>query len=146
MSVPRFWREIPQRYNLEASQCGNCQRIHFPPRHICPTCRRASIGKMQTTQLEGRGTILEATRVHKAAPGYEGQVPYYVALIQTAEGPVLTGQVVDSPFEAIVPGASVASVFRRLGADGDAGVIHYGTKWQVRASKEAAPSKEYDIA
>ena len=140
MTVPRFWREIPQRYNLQASRCGNCQAIHFPPREVCPTCRRESIGKMTMVNLSGRGTLLEVTRVHKAAPGYEMQVPYHVALVKTAEGPVITGQVVDSQPDTIIPGAEVRSVFRRLGQDGDAGVIYYGTKWQVAGPSPAAPA------
>lgn len=131
MSVPRFWREIPQRYNLQASHCTVCDAMHFPPREVCPTCRRASLGKMQRRNLSGKGTILEWTRVHKAAPGYEHQVPYIVALIQTDEGPLLTGQVVDSHPDSVQTGASVKSVFRRIGEDGDAGVIHYGTKWKT---------------
>ena len=140
MSVPRFWREIPQRYNLQASKCGECQAIHFPPREVCPTCRRASIGRMSMVNLSGRGRILEVTRVHKPAPGYEMQVPYHVALVQTVEGPVVTGQIVDSPTEAIVAGAEVHSVFRRLGSDGDGGIIYYGTKWQVVSPAATEPT------
>ena len=138
MSVPRFWREIPERYNLQASKCGNCQAIHFPPREVCPTCRRASIGKLTPVRLSGRGRILEWTRVHKAAPGYAMQVPYVVALIQSDEGPIITGTVVDSDPAAIRCGAAVHSVFRRLGADGDDGVIYYGTKWQVSSTGPGA--------
>ena len=107
MSVPRFWREIPQRYNLQASKCGVCSSMHFPPREVCPTCRRASIGKMASVNLSGRGTILEWTRVHKPAPGYELQVPYVVALVQTVEGPIITGQVVDARPESVVAGVFV---------------------------------------
>ena len=145
MSVPRFWREIPQLYNLQASKCAQCEGMHFPPREVCPTCRRASIGRMSLVNLSGRGRLLEVTRVHKPAPGYEMQVPYHVALVQTVEGPVITGQVVDSPASAIVAGAEVHSVFRRLGSDGEAGVIYYGTKWQVTPGggpKPAAPGPE----
>lgn len=129
MTVPRFWREIPQRYNLRASKCGACGAIHYPPRPVCPECRRASIGNMEDVKLSGRGTILEWTRVHKAAPGYEAQVPYVLALIRTEEGPVITGQVVDHAGREVDAGAPVRAVFRRLGEDGDAGVIHYGMKW-----------------
>jgi uncharacterized OB-fold protein len=139
MTVPRFWREIPQRYNLQASQCGQCQAIHFPPREVCPTCRRASIGKMTMVNLSGRGTVLESTRVHKPAPGFELQVPYVVALVQTEEGPIVTGQVVDCGDRTVVVGAPVKAVFRRLGQDGEAGVIYYGTKWQL---EEPAPDPE----
>ncbi len=129
MTVPRFWREIPQRYNLQASKCGACDAIHYPPRTVCPECRRASIGNLEEVKLSGRGTVLESTRVHKAAPGYEAQVPYTLALIQTEEGPVITGQVVDHDGRAVSAGDDVRAVFRRLGEDGDAGVIYYGTKW-----------------
>ena len=135
MSVPRFWREIPQRYNLQANRCEVCSAIHFPPREVCPTCRRASIGRMRPVKLSGRGTVLEWTRVHRSAPGYEMQVPYLLALVQTEEGPVVTGQVVDSA--AVAVGDRVQAAFRRLGQDGDAGVIYYGTKWQV--VQQAAP-------
>jgi uncharacterized protein len=142
VSVPRFWREIPERYTLRANRCGQCERVYFPPREVCPTCRRASIGRMAHLKLSGRGTILEWTRVHKAAPGYELQVPYVVALVRTEEGPVVTGQVVDSAPDAIREGAAVRMVFRRLGADGDRGVIYYGTKWTVAAAAppEAPPA------
>ena len=136
MTVPRFWREIPQRYNLQASKCGSCGDMHFPPREVCPKCRRASIGRMESQNLSGRGTIIEFTRVHKAAPGYELQVPYVMALVRADEGPILTGQIVDSAPDAIRAGAKVHGVFRRLGADGDSGVIYYGTKWQVVAGAE----------
>ena len=142
MSVPRFWREIPERYNLEASKCGSCGDMHFPPREVCPKCRRASIGRMTPQKLSGRGTIVEFTRVHKAAPGYEMLVPYFVALVQTEEGPVLTGQIVDSPPDAIKAGAPVKAVFRRLGEDGAAGVIYYGTKWQVAKPTTQVTLKE----
>jgi len=135
MTVPRFWREIPQRYLLQGNQCGSCKTVHFPPRVICPTCRRASVGKMEPFQLSGSGTIVEWTRVFKAARGYEAQVPYVVALIKTDEGPVLTGQIVDGLGDPRT-GQQVHSVFRRLGEDGAAGVIHYGTKWKPVTSDE----------
>lgn len=138
MTVPRFWREIPERYNLQASKCGVCAAIYFPPREVCPKCRRASIGKMTAMKLSGRGVILEWTRVYKPAPGYENQVPYNLALVQTPEGPIVTGQIVDSPLPFDV-GANVKSVFRRLGQDGEAGVIYYGTKWQVTGEAAAKP-------
>ncbi|MDD1715367.1 MAG: zinc ribbon domain-containing protein, partial [Methanolinea sp.] len=35
-SVARFWRKIPQRYNLIGSRCTNCGRYFFPPRSLCP--------------------------------------------------------------------------------------------------------------
>ena len=77
----------------------------------------------------------------KPAAGFELQVPYILALVQMDEGPVLTGQVVDSPPELVRHGARVKGVFRKLGQDGEAGVIYYGTKWKVLPPEGAtAPS------
>jgi uncharacterized protein len=141
MSVPRFWREIPQRYNLKASRCQACKEVHFPPRQICPTCRRDSIGRMERVNLSGHGTVVEWTRVHRPAPGYELQVPYLVGLVRTDEGPLLFGQLVDADGDP-EPGTPVRAVFRRIQADGDAGVIHYGIKWQVQGGGAAGGEGE----
>jgi uncharacterized OB-fold protein len=130
MTVPRYWREIPQRYNLQASTCGVCEAVHYPPRTICPTCRRASIGKMERKPLSGEATLMEWTIVHKAAPGYEDYVPYIMGLVQSKEGPILTAQIVDVEIDQLRDNMPLRSTFRRIGADGADGVIHYGTKWR----------------
>ncbi len=146
MSVPRFWREIPQRYNLQASKCGVCDAVHYPPRRICPTCRRDSIDRMHRVNLSGRGRVLEWTRVHKPAPGYEVHVPYLLAIIESEEGPRLIGQLVEcegldgASFEKM----DVAATFRRIGEDGDAGIIHYGIKWRPVRGGRAAPTEADD--
>ena len=47
MAIARFWRETQSRYNLYGRKCGNCGQVFFPPRELCPVCRRASMGKME---------------------------------------------------------------------------------------------------
>ena len=71
-AVPRFWREIPQRYNLIGSQCEVCKKIFFPPRESCPTCRRKSIGKMKDVKLSGKGTLVTYSIIHVAPKNFEG--------------------------------------------------------------------------
>ena len=131
MSIARFWRETPRRYNLGGSKCMICQTVYFPPRVVCPTCthHRQSIGKMVPFQLTGDGEVFSFTVVHDPAEGFEMQVPYVVALVRTVEGPVLTGQIVDiEPSEARI-GLKVKATFRKLREEGKAGVIHYGYKF-----------------
>jgi uncharacterized protein len=131
MSIARFWRETPRRYNLGGSKCLICKTVYFPPRLVCPTCthHRQSIGKMEPFQLSGDGEVFSFTVVHDPAEGFELQVPYVVALVRTVEGPVLTGQVVDiEPSEARI-GLKVKATFRKLREEGKAGVIHYGYKF-----------------
>jgi uncharacterized protein len=131
MSIARFWRETPRRYNLGGSKCTICGTVYFPPRLVCPTCshHRQSIGKMVPFQLSGDGEVFSFTVVHDPAEGFEMQVPYVVALVRTVEGPVLTGQVVDIEPDQARIGLKVRATFRKLREEGKAGVIHYGYKF-----------------
>jgi uncharacterized protein len=141
MSIARFWRETPRRYNLGGSKCMMCGTVYFPPRPVCPTCvhHRESIEKMVPFQLSGDGEVFSFTVVHEPAEGFEMQVPYVVALVRTVEGPILTGQVVDiEPDEARI-GLKVRATFRKLREEGKAGVIHYGYKFAPAEELPARP-------
>jgi uncharacterized protein len=140
MSIARFWRETPRRYNLGGSKCTVCGTAYFPPRSVCPTCahHRESIGKMVPFQLSGNGEVFSYTVVHDPAEGFEMQVPYVVALVQTVEGPIITGQVVDLEPEEVRIGLKVRATFRKLREEGKAGVIHYGYKF---APAEEIPTR-----
>lgn len=141
MSIARFWRETPRRYNLGGSQCANCQTVFFPPRAVCPSCtaHRKSLGKMEAFQLSGDGVVESFTVIHDPAEGFEMQVPYVLALIRTPEGPLLTGQIVDTPPEEVQIGVAVRSTFRKLREEGRAGVIHYGYKFMLREPSGGPP-------
>ncbi|MBW3582072.1 MAG: Zn-ribbon domain-containing OB-fold protein [Euryarchaeota archaeon] len=141
MGVPRFWREQPHRYRLEGTRCTNCDRVYFPPRWVCPVCRRESVGKMERHKMDGTGTVVASTVVHDPAPGFEDQVPYAVAIIELDEGCRLTTQVSDvaDPHD-VVPGMRVKSAFRRIQSDGASGVIYYGTKFVPLVEQGSTPS------
>ncbi|MBC2699060.1 MAG: Zn-ribbon domain-containing OB-fold protein [ANME-2 cluster archaeon] len=128
MTVSRFWRKIPHRYNLIGTHCTNCGEYYFPPRQMCPTCRRD--GKIESYQFEGKGEVITYTVIHTAAKGYANQVPYNLAIIKLNEGPSLTGQVICEPGELEI-GTRVRSVFRKLGEESEKGMIYYGTKFVV---------------
>jgi uncharacterized protein len=138
MSIARFWRETPRRYNLGGSKCTACGSVYFPPRPVCPVCtrHRQSIEKMVPFQLSGAGEVLSYTVVHEPAEGFEMQVPYVLALVTTAEGPVLTGQVVDVEPAEMRIGLKVHATFRKLREEGAAGVIHYGYKFAPDEDRE----------
>jgi uncharacterized OB-fold protein len=147
MSIARFWRETPRRYNLGGSKCTLCGTVYFPPRPVCPSCphHRQSIERMVPFQLSGEGEVFSYTVVHDAAEGFEMQVPYVVALVQTVEGPVLTGQIVDVDPHTVRIGLHVRATFRKLREEGKAGVIHYGYKF-APAEEENRPPRPKDPA
>lgn len=137
MTVPRFWREQPQRYRLVASECASCKRVDFPPRVVCPDCRRESVGHMNPRDLVGRGNILSWTTVHQAAADFDLQVPYVIALVQLEEGCRVMGQIVDLNGTEPRTGLAVEACFRRVREDGKSGIIYYGYKFRV--ARPAAP-------
>ena len=72
--------------------------------------------------------MITFTVIRTASEQFEQMTPYVLAIIELDEGPRLTGQVVCSPEEVRI-GMRVRPVFRRIGADGESGVIYYGTKY-----------------
>jgi len=130
-AVPRFWREIPQRYNLIGNQCEVCKKVYFPPREACPYCRRKSIGKMKDLKFSGKGKVVTYTIIHEAPENFEGQAPYPMAIIQLEEGPKLTAQIVDCKLEDVKIGMRVKSTFRKIQEDGYIGAIYYGYKFKL---------------
>ncbi len=126
MSVARFWRKIPQRYNMFGTKCETCGRHFFPPRTFCPDCRRA--GKVVDYKFAGSGTIVTYSVIHTASEQYEALTPYVIAIVKLEEGPQITTQIVCRPDQVKI-GMKVKSVFRRIATDGASGIIHYGTKF-----------------
>ncbi|AAM30565.1 MULTISPECIES: Zn-ribbon domain-containing OB-fold protein [Methanosarcina] len=125
-SVPRFWRNLGSRYNLEGTRCKECGEYFYPPRNVCVNCRR--MGELEPFKFKGTGEIVSYTLIHTGAEGFEGQAPYTLAIIKLDEGPRLTSQVVGNT-DNIQIGTRVRSVFRKLGEDGERGMIYYGTKF-----------------
>jgi len=129
-NVARFWREIPQRYNLIGNKCESCKRVFFPPREACPYCRRKSMGKMKDFMLNGKGKIITYSIIHTGPEAFEEQIPYPVAIVELDEGPKVTAQIVDCDTDDVKIGMKVESTFRRIQEDGYTGAIYYGYKFR----------------
>lgn len=127
-SVPLFWRLKKPKYNLVGTRCLKCKNVYFPPRNLCPGCRRS--GNIKELQLSGNGKILSYTIIRTPPEGFEHYAPYAVAIIRLDEGTNITGQVVGD-IEKIKTGKRVRSVFRKICEDGSSGLIHYGLKFEL---------------
>ena len=131
MAVARFWRENASRYNLIGTKCGVCERVYFPPRSVCPTCHRQSIGKMEPFKLNGEGEVLTFSIVHDAPSQLEMQKPYVIAIVQMEEGVRITGQIIDVELDEVKIGMKVRTTLRKVSDEGEAGVINYGYKFMT---------------
>jgi hypothetical protein len=125
MFPARYWREIPQRYRLEAGKCKGCGKICFPPRLICPKCGNREFEKIK---LSDEGVIKTYTVIRVAPSQFSGQSPYAVGIVELDGGVSITTQIVDVPLDSIKLGQRVKIEFRRIQQDGDAGILCYGYK------------------
>lgn len=125
--VPRNWRLREQRYRLQGTRCPGCGDLHFPPREICPQCRSRDL---EPHVLTGRGTVYSHTTVYQAPEGFEGYVPYVVALIDLEEGPRITAQLTDVDVAQVEIGMPVEMVVRKWSEQGEQGMIVYGYKFR----------------
>ena len=123
------WRRIPERYRLAGSQCTTCRTKFFPPRKLCPACRRK--GKLESFSFSGKGSIYSFSEVHSAPAGLELEIPYVLAIVQLEEGPKLTAQLVECREKDVSIGAPVEAVFRKIRSDDPEGLLHYGYKFRL---------------
>jgi len=122
----RYWREIPQRYRLEAGKCQGCHYVSFPPRLVCPRCGGR---EFVPTKLAERGKLITYTIIRVPPEPFEDQSPYAVGIAELDDGVRLTAQVVDCDFAALKVGMRVKTEFRKISEEGAAGVIYYGYKF-----------------
>lgn len=80
---------------LMGSRCRSCGALHLPPRALCPACYG---DEMEWIEMGGEGKLLAFTTVHIAptamiAAGYGRKNPYCAGIVQLAEGPAISGQI-----------------------------------------------------
>lgn len=121
----RYWREIPQRYRLEAGKCKSCGEIYFPPRRICARCRARAF---ETVALKDEGKLLAHTVIRVGPSQFSDQTPYAVGIVELDDGVRITAQIVDCDFKDLTAGLRLKIEFRRIQKQGDAGILCYGYK------------------
>lgn len=103
-----FWESCAAG-RLSFQKCCDCQHLRYPISHICPDCLSSDY---RWTPVSGRGHVFSYVVFHKAYhPGFQGDLPYNVALVQLDEGPRMYGNIVDTPNDAVRIGAAVTAVF-----------------------------------
>ena len=85
---------------------------------------------MERVRLGGRGKVVTFTVVHDAPKDFEAMKPYVLAIVELDEGLRVTSQVIDVEPKEVKIGMPVEVAFRKLGEEGEAGVIHYGYKFR----------------
>jgi uncharacterized OB-fold protein len=126
MNVPKHWREIPERYRMEAGKCKKCGEIFFPARLICPACGHK---EFDVINLSGKGKLITYTIIRTAAEGFKDFTPYAVGIVELKEGIKVMGQITDCNPENLKIGDKLAAKFRRMNEEGKTGMIMYSYKF-----------------
>ncbi len=127
-SVAMLWRQFKHKYHLIGTYCEKCKTGYYPPRQVCPKCRRS--GKITEKKFSNYGTITTHTTVFASPAGFEKSVPYPLAIIKLDNnGPNVVGQIIDCDLDKLKIGLRVETTFRKIYEDGKEGIIHYGIKF-----------------
>jgi hydroxymethylglutaryl-CoA synthase len=137
VSVPTWWRSLPQRHRLVAGRCPDCGTLAFPPEGACTDC--GGLVTFEDVALPGTGTVEAITRVGRggAPPEFAAQQvqsgEFGVAIV-AFDGP--DGGAVSAPAQvtdhdpetdgALSVGDAVEAVVRRVYTQ--EGVTRYGFK------------------
>lgn len=125
MPSPRYHREIPARYRLEAGRCTGCGHVAYPVRKICPACGNRGFEGLRLTPS---GTVVTSTVIHVPPEDFLNEAPYAMAIVETPEGARFMTQVVDCDPATVLPGMEVDLEFRRIRTEGQSGILCYAHK------------------
>jgi hypothetical protein len=125
MISPRYHREIPQRYRLEAGKCKKCGEVSFPPRLVCPKCKSQ---EFETKRLNEEGKLVTFTIIRVASDKFFGTTPFAVGIVELNDGVKVTTQIADVDFDTLKIGQKVKLVFRKIQDEGKSGLHCYGYK------------------
>lgn len=131
MPSPRYHREIPARYRLEAGRCTGCGRVAYPRRAVCPQCRGRSFEAMTLTTS---GVVVTSSVIHVPPEDFLNEAPYAIAVVETPEGARFMTQIVDCDPASVAPGMEVDLEFRRIRKEGQSGILCYGHKGVPKGS------------
>ncbi|KPL03826.1 MAG: transcriptional regulator [candidate division Zixibacteria bacterium SM23_73_2] len=125
MPSPRYWREIPQRYRLEASKCKGCGKVFFPPRLVCSSCKSR---EFEMVKLEREGKLITYTIIRVPPSQFTDQSPYAMGVVELNGGVKILSQIADCNLDKLEIGQKLRIEFRKIYNEGEAGIICYGYK------------------
>ena len=106
-----YWDGL-REHRLLMPKCTACGEHWFPPTQYCTHCRSKD---WTWSQVSGKGKVFSFVVYHRVYhPGFAGEVPYAVAVIELAEGPRMLSNVLGVPAEELVCDTPVEIVFEDI--------------------------------
>lgn len=99
-----FWNGCRNR-ELKFQKCVNCGHIRWPASLICPSCHSR---ETEWITAGGHGNLYTYAVYHIVYhPGFAGDLPYVVGIVELDEGPHLLTNIVECPHEKLRCGMEV---------------------------------------
>ena len=89
---------------LLGSRCGACGATRFPVAPLCAACQSED---QRTIALATEGELYVFTVIHAAPPGYAGETPYAVGIVELADGLRVTSTISADDLDALAIGDRV---------------------------------------
>lgn len=106
-----FW-EGCHKHELRFQKCNDCGHVRWPPSDLCPECHSIETGWLTS---KGTGRVYTFAVYHTAFhPGFSGDLPYTVAVVELDEGPRLLTNIVDCPSGRVRCGMPVGVVWEEV--------------------------------
>lgn len=110
-----LFREDPAA--LLGARCENCGALRFPALEVCARCQHEGATAFA---LPDDGTVFTYTIVHAAPPGYAGEVPYALGVVDLGDGLRVAATLLADDLAAVRIGAPCRlELFDLAGTDGE---------------------------
>jgi len=93
------------------TRCKDCGLFFFPPRADCHQCLASN---MEWFEVNGRGKLVTYSKLQYAPIGFEGDVPYCIALLDYGDYKVFGRISSDVPEDEIRVGMDMQTVANKL--------------------------------
>jgi uncharacterized OB-fold protein len=101
---------------LLGSRCRSCANHHFPRHDTCPYC---SAEDPVPVELSSTGTLWSWTAVTAPPPGYEGEVPFGIGVVELDDGIRVITRLTESDPGALTLGTQMQLAVVPLHLDGE---------------------------
>ena len=103
-----FWTATTD-HRFELQRCRSCAEAIFYPRVNCPACGSTDLG---SEDASGQGTIYTYTVARRPTHrAFADSGPYVIAIVELAEGPHVTTNIVECDPDEVAVGMPVEVVF-----------------------------------
>ena len=109
-----YW-DAAREHRLVVQKCNTCGEFWFPPSQRCAHCLSDDHA---WTEVKGTGKVFSFVTYQRLYhKGWDGEVPYVVAVIELDEGPRMLSAVVGIPPEKVACDMAVKVVFDDVAPD-----------------------------